>query len=622
MGEVFRARDTRLGRSVAIKILPAEMTADSAKRARFQQEARAASALNHPNIVCLYDIGTDNGIPFIVSELIDGESLRHVIEQGPLPPNRIADIAIQVAQGLDAAHRAGVIHRDIKPENIMLTRDGHVKILDFGLAKQLPQASAAQLSTETQFATSPGVVMGTPGYMSPEQVRGKLADARSDIFSVGAVLYELATGRRAFPGGNIIETLSAILRDSPPPLPAGTTPALSEIVGRCLEKDPERRCQSAANLLFALRVAAGTRGGQQLVPRRATPRLIWIGAAALMAGMGMAVHYWPKAQPAAPPAVVPAASQGQAAQPAMEPKPAEPGNPAPKEMAAAHIPKKVDKAEVPQEKAEPPSPLPKPESTPASSPGAMRRVAAEVAKALVEARYADAMKDFDEDLTKRSPTLPRDWEQMEKPLGGFQWSSTPFPHANSELVLLEFERGVITLRLLFAQNAVHGFGYLWRSRHPDDPAPAPPISPPNPERAREIYDQVGRASWQEHNDTKALDLFSKVLQYDAGFAPAYRDRCATFNNSGDYRRGALDCVHAVRLAPDYALAYSSLGTSLDGLGAFDHALAILDQAILLKPDESHFYQQRAWTYRNLQQFEACVEDGIAAIASRRAITSY
>src|SRR6185312_15278048 len=244
MGEVYRAHDSRLDRTVAIKVLPASFSADRDRMQRFAQEARAAAALNHPNILSIFDIGDQQGSPYVVSELLEGETLRERLRSGPLSSRKAIDYALQVARGLAAAHEKGIVHRDLKPENIFITNDGRVKILDFGLAK-LTQAEGSasngtNLPTETR-GTEPGVVLGTLGYMSPEQVRGKPADARSDIFSFGAILYEMLSGRRAFHGDSAADTMSAILREDPPDLSItnqSISPGLERIVRHSLEKSP------------------------------------------------------------------------------------------------------------------------------------------------------------------------------------------------------------------------------------------------------------------------------------------------------------------------------------------------------------------------------------------------
>jgi serine/threonine protein kinase len=220
MGEVYQGRDTQLGRDVAVKVLPTTVSTDSDRLRRFEQEACAASALNHPNILIVHDIGAHDGTTYIVSELLEGETLRKRISGMALGQRRAVDYALQIANGLAAAHEKGIIHRDLKPDNIFITNDGRVKILDFGLAK-LTQFDGSQSQTDVptrRVDTNPGVVMGTVGYMSPEQLKGRAVDPRSDIFAFGAILYEMLSGRRAFHGESAAETMSAILKEDPPEL--------------------------------------------------------------------------------------------------------------------------------------------------------------------------------------------------------------------------------------------------------------------------------------------------------------------------------------------------------------------------------------------------------------------
>jgi serine/threonine protein kinase len=265
MGEVYRARDPRLGRDVAIKVLPRQFAADADRLRRFEQEARAASALNHPNILVVHDVGTHEGAPFLVTELLEGESLRERLRGGALPVRQAVDIATEIALGLAAAHDHGIVHRDLKPDNVFVTRDGRAKILDFGLVKQvaaLPADQQTELPTQgVPEVTRAGVLLGTVGYISPEQIRGEPADSRSDIFGFGCVLYEMLSGRRAFEKPTGVETLTAILKEEPPPLvpPSGSAPAsLGRIVRRCLEKRPEDRFPSAHELGLALEPVAET----------------------------------------------------------------------------------------------------------------------------------------------------------------------------------------------------------------------------------------------------------------------------------------------------------------------------------------------------------------------------
>jgi eukaryotic-like serine/threonine-protein kinase len=264
MGEVYRARDTRLGRDVAIKVLPETFATDSERLRRFETEARTIATLNHPNILSIHDIGKHDGSPFLVSECLEGYSLRQELTRGALPVRRAVEYGTQIAQGLAAAHDKGIIHRDLKPENVFVTQDGRLKILDFGLAKLAkPEAApdeGATLEAAAALETFPGMVLGTVGYMSPEQVKGEAVDARSDIFSLGTILYEMLSGQRAFRRETSPETMTAILKDDPAELSASGKPiaaALERIVRRCLEKKPLQRFESARDLAFDLEAFCG-----------------------------------------------------------------------------------------------------------------------------------------------------------------------------------------------------------------------------------------------------------------------------------------------------------------------------------------------------------------------------
>jgi Tol biopolymer transport system component len=309
MGEVYRARDPRLNREVAIKVLPPQLSDDRQRLQRFEQEALAAAALDHPNILVVYDIGTqDDGSPYIVSELLQGESLRERLRAGPLSLRKTVDYALQIARGLAAAHDKGIVHRDLKPENIFITRDGRVKLLDFGLAK-LTQAAALSDDSETRTIQSDaGTVLGTVGYMSPEQIRGKPADARSDLFAFGAVLYEMISGKRAFHGETAADTMSAILDSEPPELTEtnrNVPPALERIVRHCLEKTPEERFRSAHDVAFDLETLTSISSTQMAArgANKATRRRITVALMALTVLVGMVTYLAGKysSAPALPP---------------------------------------------------------------------------------------------------------------------------------------------------------------------------------------------------------------------------------------------------------------------------------------------------------------------------------
>jgi eukaryotic-like serine/threonine-protein kinase len=301
MGEVYRARDSRLERDVAIKVLPPSFASDSDRLRRFEQEARAVAALNHPNILAVYDIGTHDGAPYLVSELLEGETLRERLGGGSLPARKVIDYTVQAAHGLAAAHEKGIVHRDLKPENLFITKDGRVKILDFGLAKLTQtdsEAGSATLAPTSPSMTDPGIVMGTVGYMSPEQVRGKPADRRSDIFSLGAIIYEMLSGQRAFRRDSSIETLNAILKEEPPELSAiaaSISPALERVVNHCLEKSPEQRFQSASDLAFNLEAISGissTSQAQKAIAAEPSRKLLWLATGAVLLLASYAAVYF------------------------------------------------------------------------------------------------------------------------------------------------------------------------------------------------------------------------------------------------------------------------------------------------------------------------------------------
>ncbi len=303
MGEVYRARDSRLRREVAVKILPQSFAQDSDRLRRFEQEARVVGALNHPNILAIYDIGSHEGSPYLVSELLEGQTLRQHMDGAPLPQRKAIDYAVQIARGLAAAHEKGVVHRDLKPDNIFVLNDGRVKILDFGLAK-LTQAEAfgsgvpdLQTVDHAHSNTTPGQVMGTVGYMSPEQVRAQPTDHRTDIFAFGAILYEMLSGKRAFKRDSSIETMNAILKEEPEELQEvlpNLSPGLDRVVRHCLEKNPAQRFQSASDIAFGLEAISSQSGTSTRLAAVSEPgRSYWkLAAGLVVAALALAGAYF------------------------------------------------------------------------------------------------------------------------------------------------------------------------------------------------------------------------------------------------------------------------------------------------------------------------------------------
>jgi serine/threonine protein kinase len=630
MGEVYRSRDTRLKRVVAIKVLPADLCESPDRRARFEREAHAASSLNHPNIASVYDIGRESEIDFIVSEFIDGESLRSLIERGPVPGPQLLEIAIQAADGLKAAHAAGIVHRDLKPENIMITRDGRAKILDFGLAKQTQRRTGDTSGDETDstlattvlgdsctetVSTTPGVVMGTVGYMSPEQVRGKPVDPRSDIFSLGAVLYEMAAGQGPFGGGTTVEMLSAILRDEPPKIEVPIPAALDRLVRRCLEKAPERRFQSSAELALAL-----DRAKQALQHNRsARPR--WVvgaalaGAAIVIAGISVGIADRDKPRsgplppstasatrpspPTAPPAVKPLAAP---IEPVVSATASKPNRPATSTKATEAIrPSKVSAA---------PAPADKPESAPAVNVGRRQAVTEDLAKALFERRYTDATKDFAEATRAQvGPNLETKWEQARKDMGDIVWFSAPMTSPNAEFVWFELERGVVDIHAEFAQDGRVSAFFYWfypLKRPADVRAPSA-----NLERARQLSDEGRDLSGKGKLD-QGLKRLNEAVLNAPDYDDAYLQRCVTFVWMKQYENGLWDCTHAIHLNNN-PRAVRWRGDAASGLDRWDDAVAAWDLALRLMPENANFYAMSAWGHTHLGRYDQCVENTTAGL---------
>ena len=319
MGEVYRARDSQLDREVAIKVLPELLSSDQQRRRRFEVEAKAAAALNHPNILAVYQMGTYEGVPYLVTELLEGTTLTEVIRRGPLPLHKVIDYGVQIAHGLAAAHEKGIVHRDLKPDNLFVTREGRVKILDFGLAKVIPLKESPTTLAPT--VTMAGVAMGTMGYISPEQLRGLGTDHRTDIFAFGAVLYEMVMGKRSFLKPTEADTISAILNEEPPlisELSPDTPAALERIVRRCLEKDPERRFHSASDLAFALEALSAPSFSASTsalhISKVTRLQFLWIAVALLIVIAAGALIYYLSQSPAVPASQITFSSRGTVSQ--------------------------------------------------------------------------------------------------------------------------------------------------------------------------------------------------------------------------------------------------------------------------------------------------------------------
>ncbi len=574
MGEVYKARDTRLGRFVAIKVLPAEKLADPERQRRFQQEAISASALNHPNIITIYDFGMEDGVTFLVMELVAGKSLDQLIAPPGMKLGEIFRIGSQIADALARAHSNGIVHRDLKPCNVMVTADGLVKVLDFGLAKLTQSAESEADATRTMLVqTEIGSLVGTAPYMSPEQAEGKALDGRSDIFAFGSLLYEMATGTPAFRGDTAISTLWSILRDEPPPVEEvrrDLPPQLGRVIARCLRKEPARRFQHMADLKVELdelrqesesgKLSAATyhlRPGASRSSHTLESRApIWIAATALAAALVfIGYRYVTHQNPGNPPsqaASSAASSSGQAAT-----------NPAP---AASTENKSVATGAASSPAATPPAgtgPAPKPATTPSVRPASVLP-AKETAAALAASNEAE-----------------------DSPLG----PQTPEPRVPAE-AKAAYDQG---RRLVDQRKAAEAIPYL------DHAIRANPDYL-NAYLARaEARRQTSQVAMSMEDCTQALRINSQDARphFCRGLGEALLKQ---------YDLALRDYGDAIRINPDFGNAYDSRANAYNNLQQYDHAIEDYTQAIRLRPNNGQFYLRRAAVYEKLMQYEKAIRD--------------
>ena len=566
MGEVWKARDTRLERDVAIKIISHEKAGDAVLQSRFGREAKALSALNHPNIVSVYDVGEDSGIRYIVSELVRGASLRTVISAGPLPLDRLLRLAAQAATALKAAHAAGIVHRDLKPENIMVTSDDTVKILDFGLARHVRTAGIHSEDSRTEtLATDPGVIMGTAGYMSPEQVCGTEVDGRSDIFSFGVILYEMATGSRAFHGRNSIETMSAILRDEAPHLPANLPSALDRTIRRCLDKEPANRFQTAAELsaeLETLRSDSRQSGGT---------RKLWItlGTAAAVIAAG-ASFYWLTAR---------------------KPEPI-PGREVPKAVAVTPPRVPVPTSSVPPKEAAaeavetptPPKPAPK-------KPAGAASATAPAAAAVNTANQAAFEKAYEQGMVLLSS---RKWQSAYDQL--------------SEAIRLKPDATAYLGRCRAALGQENYQGAV------DDCTVAIQRLP----TSADAYHQRAQAYFfLEQYDKTVEDLNAAIRLGDSNLPVAHSLRGRAHSNLKEWVDAIADFDEAIRLNPNAPQFFLFRGTAYNARSQYHKAIADLDEALRLQPNMPMAHTQRAYARQQLGDRSGAAEDRAQAKSLRK-----
>src|SRR5579862_7530607 len=544
MGQVYRARDTRLGREVAVKVIAHDKADDPGLQARFEREARAASALNHPNIVSIYDVGEQDGTHYIVTELVHGESLRQIISRGPLPQDQLARLASQIADALKAAHAGGIVHRDLKPENIMVTAEGRVKILDFGLARRVKQhVSQADNTVTLATTTQPGTIVGTAGYMSPEQICGEEIDHRSDIFSAGLVFYEMAAGARAFRGRTSIEVMSAVLKDEPPDLPGSSSAVMNRIIRRCMEKDPVKRFQSAAELDAALERATARSGWF-------SKHWLWGGLAA--AGVVIAAGaYW-----------------------RMERK-------APAAGKVPDVPVSVRRAE-PAAPVQQTAAVPVPVVTPA--PSLTKVKAPEPRK---EVKKADVAKidpaQINRTKTANDEAYQRAYEQGMLLLGQRNWAEAA-------------ERLSEAIRL----KPDGASAYMGRCRAAgmrlDDAqaiADCTEVIRRVPESADAFHERGAAYVRSQQYDRAIADIDAAIRLGDQNLAGAHSIRGRARNGLEQWDAALQDFDEAIRLNPKVAQFFMFRGVTRNALGEFAKAIEDFNEALRLQPNLPLAYSHRA-----------------------------
>ena len=560
MGEVYRARDLNLRRDVAIKILPGAFSADPDRIARFEREAHAVAALSHPNILAIHDFGSQDGIRYAVTELLVGQTLRDVLRSGPLAPPKATAIATQIARGLEAAHGRGLVHRDLKPDNVFVLDDGHVKILDFGLAKS-DGAHTARADTVTAEATGAGAMLGTVGYMAPEQVRGEAVDRRADIFALGCVLYEMLAGRRAFSGDSSIDTLHATLHDDPPDLAslAAVPEPLTRIVARCLEKQPANRFQSSADLRFALDTS-GHSDQRPARPPQARRRWWFLPragvAVVLVAAAAAAVWYWRDARSSPRPAAAVQHARGIAVLPFENLGGAEQAyfaagvtEEVTLQIAKIKAIRVLSRAAVSRFK------------DPATELPAMTRELGIGAVLTGSVRHAGSQVRVGVQL-------------LAAPSGETLWSE-------------QYERAAANIFDVQSDIAVRVARALQASLAPEERERIQRV-PTESAEAYELYLQQRRLSTSAPEQNQAgIDLLQKAIAVDPGFALAYATLATRYVYKGnvygraDYLHGVEAGRQAVRLDPQLARGHHALGFALNRAGRVEEARLSLQRAIEL-----------------------------------------